>query len=96
MNRINEWLEFNEKMLVHLKTYADVQYGNSEGNEQVDGFSTEDCWQNMQRYYNRRNSSVRGSIEKLRDSIKVAHYAQLIFDKLRKELKEDIYTNGIK
>jgi hypothetical protein len=45
MNRINEWLEFSEKMLVHLKTYANVQYGNQEGDEQVDGFSIEDCWQ---------------------------------------------------
>jgi hypothetical protein len=91
MNRLEEWEEFNRKMQKHIKEYTLIQYGSDIGNEQVDSFSTEDCWTSMMRYYNRRHSSVRGKKEQLRDMIKVAHYAQFIFTKLQKELKEDIY-----
>lgn len=91
-NRIVQWEKFNNLMEKHIEEYTKVQYGNPEGNEQIDGFTVEQCWQNMQRYYNRRNSNVRGNKEKLRDAVKVAHYAQVIYDKLKKELgEEDIY-----
>jgi len=91
MNRLEEWEDFNQKMLIHIEDYTLAQYGNSSGDEQIDTFSIEDCWMNLMRYYNRRNSSVRGKKEQLRDIIKVAHYAQLIFTKMQKELDEDIY-----
>jgi hypothetical protein len=69
-----------------------VQYGNPEGNEQVDSFTVEDCWKNMERYFNRRKSSVRGQIEQIRDVIKIAHYANFIHDKMKGELgQDDIY-----
>jgi hypothetical protein len=76
----------------HIIDYTLEQYGNPEGDEQVDSFTVADCWQNIQRYYNRRNSNTRGNVEKLRDLIKVAHYAQLAYDKLKFQLNEgDIY-----
>lgn len=46
----------------------------------------------MGRYFNRRKSMTRGPKEKLRDAIKIAHYASFIYDKLKAELKEgDVY-----
>lgn len=90
--RVERWEDFYFQVSKHIKSYCNPQYGNPSGNEQVDNFTTEDCWQNIQRYYNRRNSCVRGNKEKLRDAIKVAHYAQFIYDKLKAELsEEDIY-----
>lgn len=90
--RLHQWALFNSQMNRHIGTYTLEQYGNPEGDEQVDAFTVADCWQNIQRYYNRRNSNTRGNTEKLRDLIKVAHYAQLAYDKLKVELgEEDVY-----
>ena len=92
MNRRDDWEKFDQLVRTHIVNYTEEQYGNPEGNEQVDSFTIEDCWQNMQRYYNRRKSNTRGNKEKLRDLIKIAHYAQLTYDKLKKELGEgDVY-----
>ena len=82
MDRLKEWREFSKKVELHIENYANVQYGNAGGNEQIDEFSPEDCWQNMQRYYNRRKHNARGEVEALRDLLKVAHYAQVIHGKL--------------
>ena len=87
--RLEEWENFQEVMKDHLENYAQIQYGNPEGDEQIDRFSAEDCWQNIQRYYNRRNSSVRGESETRRDAIKVSHYAQVIYNKLLEELEDE-------
>lgn len=89
MKRLEEWKCFEEIMRFHIESYAQIQYGNPGGDEQIDGFSVEDCWQNIQRYYNRRNSSVRGESETRRDAIKVSHYAQVIYNKLLEELKDE-------
>ena len=90
--RLDHWARFNSQMNSHIINYTLEQYGNPEGDEQVESFTVSDCWQNIQRYYNRRNSNTRGNIEKLRDLIKVAHYAQLAYDKLKRDLEEeDVY-----
>lgn len=92
-DRLKQWLDFNEQMRLHIETYTLAQYGNPDGNEQVDSFSVEDCWREIQRYYNRRKAGVRGPVEQLRDLLKVAHYAQFAYDKLRAELGEsDVYA----
>ncbi len=92
-DRLTYWNRFNEQMQRHIMKYTLAQYGNPDGNEQVDSFSVEDCWREIQRYYNRRRSSVRGPVEQLRDLLKVAHYAQFAYDKLRAELGEsDVYA----
>lgn len=91
-DRLSQWKHFNEQMERHIEQYTKPQYGSSEGTEQVDSFTVADCWREMQRYYNRRNVAVRGSKEQLRDLIKVAHYAQLAYDKLVEELRTiDVY-----
>jgi hypothetical protein len=90
--RIAQWKDFSKQVELHISDYTLPQYGNQEGNEQVDTFSIEDCFKNMERYFNRRNSMTRGPKEKLRDVIKIAHYANFIYDKLKIELKEeDVY-----
>lgn len=92
IDRMRNWNHFNEQMLKHIPQYTEEQYGNKEGNEQVDEFTPEQCWQNMQRCYNRRNSNTRGNKEKLRDLIKVAHHAEIVYHKLLTELQEsDVY-----
>jgi len=88
-NRLDHWNKFQDQVTKHIEQYTLKQYGSEEGAEQVDSFTTEDCWTNMQRYYNRRNFNARGNKEKLRDVIKVAHYAQFIYDKLKLELGEE-------
>ncbi len=87
-DRLKQWLDFNEQMQRHILRYTLAQYGNPDGNEQVDSFSVDDCWKEIQRYYNRRKATVRGTKEQLRDLLKVAHYAQFAYDKLRAELGE--------
>lgn len=92
-DRLKQWKHFDEQMQRHIETYTLEQYGNPEGQEQVDGFTVSDCWTNMERYFNRRRANTRGNREKLRDLIKLAHYAQLAYDKLRAELGEpDVYA----
>lgn len=91
-DREREWEKFSDQIRKHIVQYTLIQYGNPEGNEQVDSFSIEDCFRNMERYFNRRNANVRGDKERLRDLIKIAHYAQLAYDKLRKSLNaDDVY-----
>jgi len=94
-DRLTQWDQFDQQLRRHILRYTLAQYGNPEGNEQVDSFTVEDCWREIQRYYNRRRSSVRGPVEQLRDLLKVAHYAQFAYDKLRAELGENnVYQDG--
>lgn len=86
-DRINQWNKFCLQVNKHIEQYTLKQYGSEVGAEQIDNFTIEDCWTNIQRYYNRRNSNVRGDKEKLRDVIKVAHYSQFIYNKLKEEFK---------
>ena len=52
--RLERWKRFSLEVEKHIIQYANVQYGNKEGNEQIDTFTIKDCWQNMQQYYNRK------------------------------------------
>ncbi|MFA7663139.1 MAG: hypothetical protein WCX88_04470 [Patescibacteria group bacterium] len=92
-DRVEQWRAFSKQIELHIQQYTLKQYGNQAGNEQVDTFTVEDCFKNMERYFNRRKSMTRGAKEKLRDALKIAHYASFIYDKLKDELKEeDVYA----
>jgi len=94
-DRLTQWDQFDQQLRRHILRYTLAQYGNPEGNEQVDSFTVEDCWREIQRYYHRRKATVRGTKEQLRDLLKVAHYAQFAYDKLRAELGENnVYPDG--
>lgn len=88
-NRLEQWRKFSALVEDHINAYTLQQYGNDEGNEQIDHFTVDDCWENINRYYNRRKSAVRGEKERLRDPLKVAHYAQFIHDKLMQDSEPD-------
>jgi hypothetical protein len=91
-NRVEQWTKFSDQVHTHIWDYTLEQYGSTEGTEQIDNFTIEDCYQNMMRYINRRKSNTRGNKERLRDVIKIAHYASFIYDKLKEELgEEDVY-----
>jgi len=101
-NRLNQWNAFSEQVREHIVQYTLPQYGSADGTEQIDAFTMEDCFLNMMRYINRRHSCVRGNKERLRDIIKIAHYASFIYDKLKAELREpnvyegDYHANSLK
>ncbi len=88
MDRLQQWRQFSALVEDHIVNYTLEQYGNPDGDEQVDTFTVEDCWTNVQRYYNRRKSAVRGEAERLRDTLKVAHYMCFIHDKLEKDMQK--------
>ena len=93
-DRLIQWSEFSQQVELHIEQYTLPQYGNEGGQEQVEGFTVEDCFQCMSRYINRRHARVRGNVEALRDLIKIAHYAQFGYQKLRAELGEpDVYLD---
>jgi hypothetical protein len=85
IDRIKDWGIFSKKVLKHIEVYTIPQYQNPDGNDQVEHFTSHDCVQNIKRYINRFGSNARGPAESLRDLIKVAHYAQLAYDKVKKE-----------
>ena len=91
-DRLTEWEAFVVQVERHIVEYTLPQYGNDDGDEQVEGFSVEDCFVNMIRYINRRNANVRGDRERLRDLLKIAHYASFAYQKLRDGLElGDVY-----
>jgi hypothetical protein len=91
-DRNTQWRRFSHQVDLHIDQYTKPQYNNLEGNEQVEEFTVEDCYTNLLRYVNRRRAMTRGPKEKLRDVLKIAHYASFIYDKLKDELnEEDIY-----
>jgi hypothetical protein len=91
-DRVEQWDHFSEQVARHIVEYTLPQYGNPGGNEQVDAFSERDIQQNLFRYVNRMGVGVRGPVERLRDLLKIAHYASFAYDKLRAELgMEDVY-----
>ena len=79
-SRVKQWENFSDKVIKHIEEYTLPQYGDSDV-DQIDGFSVEDCWKNVQRYFNRRNSNARGTIEQKRDLLKIAHYMCFILSK---------------
>lgn len=93
LDRLKEWGLFNEQMEKHIIEYTIPQYQSVDAQrDQVGTWSAEDCNNAIQRYTNRFGRSARGNKEALRDMLKIAHYAQFAYDKLRFELAEpDVY-----
>ena len=88
-NRLERWDAFDEQVRRHIQQYTVPQYDDDGGNGQIDNFSTEDCFKAMERYFHRRHARVRGNKEALRDLLKIAHYAQFAYQRLRADLGED-------
>lgn len=87
MDRLKDWQEFSELVEKHIKIYAEKQWEGSDVNIRT----SQECITSIEKYVVRYGKGVRGNIEALRDAIKIAHYAQFLYNKLKKELGGEIY-----
>lgn len=94
-DRLGEWKEFSGQMARHIELYTIPQYQDDDaGRDQVGSWTATECINSIQRYVNRFGKNARGNREALRDMLKVAHYAQFAYDKLREELGEPNVYQG--
>jgi len=93
MDRLGEWEEFADKVKKHIWQYTIPQYYNEDSDtDQVGAWDSLDCINAIKRYVNRFGRNQRGNTEALRDLLKIAHYAQFAYDRLKKETQsEDVY-----
>lgn len=80
--RGRDWRDFAIEVGYHIDNYTVPQYGDK-GEDQVTEWSTADLIKQIQKYCGRFGRNSRPGQDKL-DMMKVAHYAQMIFDKIEK------------
>ena len=80
--RGEDWIKFGSKVLEHIEVYTVPQYGDAP-DDQVEDWSPETCVLAIKKYCARFGSNSRQGQEKL-DLIKMAHFAQLAYDKMEK------------
>lgn len=99
MGRVEEWNVFSENVEKHIKTYTIGQYGDLQiggDGDQMQKASLKDIQMNLKRYINRMDSNSRGKEEAIRDLLKVAHYAAILWGKYqRNEIIEYIENDDI-
>lgn len=81
--RGQDFLKFTEKVITHIENYTVPQYGDK-GEDQVTGYTADDCVKQAQKYLSRFGRNAREGQQKL-DFIKAAHYCQLAHDKYIEE-----------
>ncbi len=86
--RVRDFDMFSSIVIEHINNYTIPQYGDSPGDE-VERWTAEQCIIAIQKYTKRYLSSRRGRLETLRDMVKIAHFAQLAFDKMIPSLEEE-------
>ncbi len=77
-----QFIEFSEIVKDHINNYTIPQYGDAPTDE-VEQWTADQCVTAIQKYTKRFISSRRGRLETLRDMVKIAHFAQLAFDKMK-------------
>ena len=92
-NRGLDWLDFTCDVLTHIEEYTVPQYGDSP-DDQVQTWTAEQCLDSMRRYLARFGRNARGLVETFRDMLKVAHYACLVYNKLKEEGKHNETDKG--
>lgn len=80
-NRGQQWQEFNINVFRHIEEYTVLQYGDYP-KDQVTSWSVEECMNQIKKYANRAGRQARSGQELL-DLLKIAHYAQLAYHKLK-------------
>ena len=85
--RAMNWLVFSDKVVDHIDNYTVRQYGDYP-NDQLASWTPEQCLEAIQRYLNRnlKGTNARGDQELLRDMIKIAHYANVAFEKFQERI----------
>ena len=78
--RAVDFCGFAAGVVSHIDGYTVPQYGDSP-DDNVEGWSAEECFKQVERYLKRRNTSRRPDEKKL-DILKAAHYLQLAYDRM--------------
>jgi hypothetical protein len=86
-------MAFANTVQKHIDEYTVPQFGDAP-DDQVEQWSAEDCVKQIGKYAARFGKNQRGSTEQLRDMLKIAHYANLAYEKLSKEPKEASLWTG--
>jgi len=86
-NRAFSFTLFATLVRSHIENYTVPQYGDAP-DDQIEQWTPEQCMDSIKRYCNRFGSGRRGRIEELRDMVKVAHLAQITFDKMKPTIEE--------
>lgn len=84
--RGDEWLDFSERVLKMIETYTVQQYGDYPY-DIVAEEGPDYCRQNIRKYAARLGKNARGAKEELCDCLKIAHYACMLHEKLRREME---------
>jgi DNA-binding ferritin-like protein (Dps family) len=91
--RGNDWLNFSDKMFNHIENYTVKQYGDK-GNDQITHWEIGDCIKQIEKYFRRFGSNQRSG-QDLLDLMKIAHYAQMAFDKMETAAHDNNDVVGI-
>lgn len=78
--RAKDFCYFAAGVVDHIDNYTVPQYGDAP-EDNVEGWSSEECFKQIERYLRRRNTSRRPD-EKQMDVLKMAHYLQLAYEKM--------------
>jgi len=83
--RGKRWLAFAHKVVLnHVENYTIPQYGDAP-DDNVEGWTADQCMDQIGKYHKRFRKGQRGKEEQLRDMVKISHFSQLAYDKLLKE-----------
>ena len=85
--RTEDFEHFSTIVEGHIESYTVPQYGDAPV-DQIESWTPAQCMDSIKRYVNRFNTGRRGRLETLRDLIKIAHLAQICFDKMKPSNKE--------
>lgn len=80
--REKEWNNFAANVAKHIVEYTIPQYGDYPFDQCEEDFTVADISTNIKRYLNRMGKSQRGDEDQLRDCLKIAHYACIMYSKL--------------
>ena len=81
--RGEQWKVFSEKVLKHIDEYTVPQYGDRDG-DSVSKWDSKETLTNISRYVKRFGQNSRPD-QDLLDMVKMAHYACLAHDKMKRE-----------
>lgn len=81
-NRGKEWLAFSDLVANHIEKYTVPQWGDSPDDQLATEWTIADCLTAIKKYTNRSGKNSRGQEEDLRDPLKMAHYACVLYFKM--------------
>lgn len=80
--RVLEWSNFSANVDHHIRNYTIPQYGDFPHDQVAQDFDECDIAASIKRYANRVGRGQRGLPEQLRDCLKMAHYACMLYSKI--------------